>query len=55
VVLDAVGWSPASLDGLAARTQLPLDTLALALTRLCEVGWLIERAGWFERVAMVES
>ena len=54
VVLDAVGWSPASLDGLAARTSCSLGQLALALNRLCEQGWLEERAGWFERVARRE-
>jgi DNA processing protein len=55
VVLDAVGWSPASLDGLAARTSCSLGQLALALSRLCDQGWLVERAGWFERVARHES
>ena len=53
-VLDAVGWAPVSLDGLTARTDRPLGELALALNRLCEQGWLVERGGWFERVARAE-
>jgi DNA processing protein len=53
-VLEAVGWSPVSLDGLAARTQRPLGELALALTRLQEHGWVVERAGWYERAARSE-
>jgi DNA processing protein len=50
-VLDAVGWSPATLDALAGRTELPLGQLALAVDRLREAGWLCERGGWYERVA----
>jgi DNA processing protein len=53
-VLDAVGWAPVSLDGLVARTHCPLGSLALSLHRLCDQGWLVERAGWFERVARSE-
>jgi DNA processing protein len=53
-VLDAIGWTPISLGGLAARTQQPLGQLALALNRLCDQGWLVERSGWFERVARSE-
>jgi DNA processing protein len=54
LVLDAIGWSPISLDGLVVRTQQPLGQLALALNRLCDQGWLAERSGWFERVARSE-
>ncbi|MEY2405035.1 MAG: processing protein [Acidimicrobiaceae bacterium] len=53
-LLDAIGWAPVSLDGLTARTELALGPLALALHRLCAQGWLVERAGWFERVARPE-
>ena len=53
-VLDAIGWAPISLDRLAARTQQPLGQLALALNRLCAQGWVVERSGWFERVARSE-
>ena len=54
VVLDAVGWSPVSLAALAERVEQPLGSLALALRRLCEQGWLSERGGWYERVARSE-
>ena len=50
-VLEAVGWSPVSLDALAARTAQPLGQLALALDRLRSDGWLSERGGWYERIA----
>lgn len=50
-VLDAVGWSPVSLDALAARANRPLGALALSLDRLRADGWLTERGGWYERIA----
>jgi DNA processing protein len=50
-VLEAVGWSPVSLDVLATRTARPLGSLALALDRLRADGWLAERGGWYERIA----
>jgi predicted Rossmann fold nucleotide-binding protein DprA/Smf involved in DNA uptake len=50
-VLEAIGWSPVSLDALAARTARPLGALALALDRLRGDGWLSERGGWYERIA----
>jgi DNA processing protein len=54
LVLAAVGWAPVSLDGLLARTECALGPLALTVNRLCEQGWLVERSGWFERVARSE-
>jgi len=53
-VLDAIGWAPRSLDGLALRVPNSLGQLALALSRLCDQGWLVERSGWYERVARSE-
>jgi DNA processing protein len=53
-VLDVIGWAPLSLDGLIARMSCPMGEVALALNRLCEQGWLVERAGWYERVARSE-
>jgi DNA processing protein len=50
-VLDAVGWQPATLDHIAARTGLDLGSLAAALDRLCEAGWIAQRGGWYERIA----
>jgi DNA processing protein len=54
-LLDAVGWAPVSLAGLAERMQISLGQLSLGLHRLCAQGWLVERSGWFERVARAES
>lgn len=54
-ILDRMGWSPVSLDGLATRTGRPLGELALALDRLRDAGWLCERGGWFERVARTDG
>jgi DNA processing protein len=50
-VLDAVGWQPASLDQISVRTGHDLATLAPALERLCETGWIARRGGWYERIA----
>jgi DNA processing protein len=50
-VLDAVGWQPATLDQIGARTGHNLAVLAPALDRLCESGWVARRGGWYERVA----
>jgi DNA-binding IclR family transcriptional regulator len=50
VVLDAVGWQPATLDHLVLRTGLDLARLAPALDRLCDTGWVARRGGWYERV-----
>jgi DNA processing protein len=54
VVLDVLGWQPASLEQLAARTALGLGELSRALLRLTESGWVDERGGWYERVARAE-
>jgi DNA processing protein len=54
VVLDALGWQPASLEQLATRTELTLGALSLALERLRDAGWVEERAGWYERMARAE-
>jgi DNA processing protein len=54
VVLDALAWQPASLEQLAARTELALGELSLALLRLGDAGWVEERGGWYERVARAE-
>jgi len=49
LVLDALGWEPATLDELAERLGVPLGPLAVRLTRLAGGGWLVQRAGWWER------
>ena len=50
-VLDAAGWQPVTLDQLVLRTGSDLATLAPALDRLCDSGWMARRGGWYERVA----
>jgi DNA processing protein len=48
-VLDALGWEPATLDELADRLGAPLGPVAVHLTRLANAGWVVQRAGWWER------
>jgi DNA processing protein len=50
-VLDAVGWEPASLDGVVARSGLTPGRAGLVLARLEADGWLARRSGWWERIA----
>jgi DNA processing protein len=49
-VLEALGWSPATLDHIVVRTGLTLAVLAPSLDRLCETGWVARRGGWYERL-----
>ncbi len=49
-VLDALGWQPATLEDLLARTAMGIGELAVVTCALVESGWLQERGGWFERV-----
>lgn len=49
-VLDALGWSPVSLDELMGRTGLAAGALALALEHLERDGWARGEGGWWERV-----
>lgn len=50
-VLDAVGWTPATLEQIAVRAGLPLVNLAAAVSRLEAAGRLVCDGGWFEQVA----
>lgn len=54
-VLEAVGWQPATLDQITTRAGLDLASLAPALDRLCQAGWVVQRGGWYERVAAVTT
>ncbi|HEY7071335.1 MAG TPA: DNA-processing protein DprA [Acidimicrobiales bacterium] len=49
-VLEALGWSPVTLDHIVVRTGLTLAVLAPSLDRLCETGWVARRGGWYERL-----
>lgn len=48
-VLDALGWSPATLDQLLGRTGLRPGPVAVALAELEAEGWVTAAAGWWER------
>ncbi len=48
-VLDALGWEPASAEQLAARTDLGLGPVAVALTRLEHTGWVARSGTWWQR------
>jgi len=50
VVLDALGWQPATLDQLVVRTGLSPGRASVALTRLEVGGWVVGQAGWWEQV-----
>ena len=53
-LLEAMGWRPTTLDALSAATGRPLPTLALAVARLADAGWLECRGAWYERIARPE-
>jgi DNA processing protein len=49
VVLEALGWQPATLDQLTLRTTLNLDAAVLAVEHLRRSGWVTEQGGWIEQ------
>jgi len=49
LVLDALGWEPATFEHLAMRTGLGLGPLGVALTHLEADGWLTQCDGWYEQ------
>jgi DNA processing protein len=51
VVLDTLGWEPASLEGLVLRSGLSPGQVMVALAHLERDGWATSRQGWWERVA----
>ncbi|MEZ5141329.1 MAG: DNA-processing protein DprA [Acidimicrobiales bacterium] len=51
VVLEAVGWQPATLEQLLVRTGLAVGELVVALDDLVRDGWVDEAGGWYERRA----
>ena len=50
-VLAAVGWEPATLEEVVARSGLAPGRAGLMLARLEDDGWVVGRGGWWERVA----
>jgi len=53
--LEALGWQPATLDQLAARTATSFAEASSALMRLELDGWVVPRGGWYERVAKADG
>ncbi len=49
VVLDALGWEPASLEGVVLRSGLSPGQVMVALAHLERDGWAACRHGWWER------
>jgi DNA processing protein len=54
-LLEVLGWQPATLDQLVARTSGSLGEVSAAVTRLVLGGWIAERGGWYERLARREG
>jgi DNA processing protein len=50
VVLEALGWEPATVEQLAERVDVPLGPLMVHLAALERDGWVSVRAGWVERL-----
>ena len=50
VVLEALGWEPATFEELCARSGCPPGRVSVALAGLQHAGWVAERGGWWDRV-----
>jgi len=50
LVLDALGWEPASLEGVVLRSGLAPAQVMVALAHLERDGWATSRHGWWEQV-----
>ncbi len=49
VLLDALGWEPATIDEVAARVDAPLAAVAVELSRMERDGLLVRHGSWLER------
>jgi DNA processing protein len=49
-VLEALDWEPATFEDLCARSSRTPGQVSVALARLQAGGWVVERAGWWERI-----
>jgi DNA processing protein len=49
-VLEALEWEPATFDDLCDRSGRTPGQVSVALARLQAGGWVVERAGWWERI-----
>jgi predicted Rossmann fold nucleotide-binding protein DprA/Smf involved in DNA uptake len=50
LVLEALGFTPATLDQLAERLGEPLGPVAVQLQRLAEAGWIAREGSWWHRL-----
>lgn len=53
--LDALGWEPATLDEVVARSHLGPGPASVALARLERAGWVRTDGAWWERVVRAAS
>jgi DNA processing protein len=51
-LLEALGWEPASLEQLVARTGFSPGQASVVLARLEVGGWVVGGGGWWEQVSM---
>lgn len=49
IVLDSIGWQPATIDEVVSRSGLDAGAVAVELVRLELDGWLVNHSGWLER------
>lgn len=49
-ILDALGWTPGTLDAVVAASGVELGTAAAALAELETAGWVVSDGGWYSRV-----
>ncbi|HUQ64084.1 MAG TPA: DNA-processing protein DprA [Acidimicrobiales bacterium] len=50
-VLEAIGWEPATLEEVVARSGLPPAQASVALDHLERDGWVAGRTGWWEQLS----
>jgi len=50
-VLQSLPWHAVPVEDIVIDTRLPLGPVMLALDELDRDGWIVQRAGWVERVA----
>lgn len=55
IILAELGWQPATLDMLIARTSLSVSEATAAIGKLTQQGWIIHNGGWIERVAAPDA
>jgi DNA processing protein len=49
-VLEAIGFEPSSLEQIADRLEAPLGPVSVHLLSLEADGWIVQQAGWYERL-----